>query len=143
MKSLKERFEEKYEPEPNSGCWLWTGCVRKDGYAIIHNKTDQYAHRVSYKLYKGEIPIDLELDHLCRVRCCVNPNHLEAVTAKENVLRGNGPKSLGIRSKEKQLSKTHCPQGHPYSGDNLYKTPDGRRDCRICRRKADKKRRMK
>src|SRR5262249_49353562 len=83
--SLKERIEAKIIPEPNSGCFLWTGKLDVRGYARIwHNRGDHIAHRLYYELKKGPIPEGLVLDHLCRVRCCVNPDHLEPVTNREN-----------------------------------------------------------
>ncbi len=123
MKSLQERFESKIMPEPNSGCWLWLGSLTHNGYGSIWaNGRLKRAPRVSYELHVGIIPHGLEIDHLCRVRCCVNPDHLEAVTRKENARRGY------------YGQKTHCPQGHPYSGDNLYVRPNGKgRDCRKCK----------
>src|SRR5690349_14827083 len=112
---IEVRFWEKIAPEPNSGCWLWVGAVNDRGYGQISNEAPSrkkiYAHRFSYELHKGPIQSGLDLDHLCRVRCCVNPDHLEPVTRLENVRRGDdGAKNRG---------KTHCPQGHPYSGHNL------------------------
>lgn len=86
------------------------------------------AHRVTYVTAFGEPPKGLDLDHLCRMRCCVNPIHLEPVTRSENAKRspimGQG-----------QSKKTHCPKGHPYSEANTYRKPDGRRVCRTCTRK--------
>ena len=78
------------------------------------------AHRVAYELQVGPIPVGLQLDHLCRVRSCVNPAHLEPVTSAENTRRG-------LRA-----MKTHCPQGHPYAGENLLIRPTGQRRCRTC-----------
>ncbi|MGI9402887.1 MAG: HNH endonuclease signature motif containing protein [Hyphomicrobium sp.] len=116
-------------PEPNSGCWLWTGACNRDGYAqFALNGARNGGHRFSYELFVGPIPEGLQIDHLCRVRCCVNPAHLEPVTQRENARRGN----VGQNNK----SKTHCPKGHPYTPDNTYVTPVGRRDCMECRREA-------
>jgi DNA-binding XRE family transcriptional regulator len=85
------------------------------------------AHRYSYELHKGLIPDGLTIDHLCKIRHCVNPQHLEVVTYQENNHRGNGMSGCHFRA-------THCPKGHPYSGDNLYVRPDGKgRGCKICR----------
>lgn len=107
-------------PEPNSGCWLWLGCINKHGYGSYGR---YLAHRISYEA--NEIPAGLTIDHLCRVRCCVNPDHLEAVTHKVNVLRGVSPSALHSR-------KSSCLHGHPLSGRNLYIYPSGRRGCRAC-----------
>lgn len=129
MKTLIQRFEDKYIPEPNSGCWIWIGVLSGKYGQILCDGKMQYAHRVSFELFKNKIPDGMEIDHLCRVRCCVNPNHLEPVTCKENIRRG----LLG------SVMKTHCPKGHPYSEDNLYVRPDGGRGCRICIRLACRK----
>jgi hypothetical protein len=120
-----ERFEADYEPITESGCWLWTGVERNGkGYGrFFFDGKNRLAHRWSYEHFKGPIPKGLELDHLCRVRGCVNPDHLEAVTHKENVLRGNVAKS----------SPT-CRQGHLKEGRNLYTVPSTKaRRCRTCR----------
>lgn len=85
-----------------------------------------HAHRLAYEAVKGPIPAGLQIDHLCRVRNCVNPDHLEAVTQQENVRRG--------RVGENTRSKTHCPQGHPYDEANTYRNPAGSRNCRTCHR---------
>ncbi|MGI9502698.1 MAG: HNH endonuclease [Geminicoccaceae bacterium] len=85
------------------------------------------AHRVSYEALVSAIPEGLELDHLCRVRCCVNPIHLEPVTTRTNNLRGNGIAAMNAL-------KTHCPRGHPYSGEHLYVCSRGHRHCRTCGR---------
>ena len=133
MKSLHERFESKFMPEPNSGCWLWLDFLNSDGYGQmrVYERTIR-AHRISYQLYIGEIPSGLEIDHLCRVRCCVNPDHLEVVTHQENIRRGNGGRNC--------REKTHCPKGHPYSGANLYTNPhSGSRACRTCGRESQRR----
>lgn len=101
------------------------------GHMTVNNK-QVGAHRVSYRAFKGKIPEGLELDHLCRMPCCVNPDHLEPVTRQENVKRGAVP----IVSARRELSKTHCPQGHAYSGDNLVIDTKGARRCKICKREA-------
>ena len=97
------------------------------------------AHRVSYEMAKGKIPDGLQLDHLCRMTLCVNPSHLEPVTPKENIRRGETAEVARLT----QLSKTHCPQGHPYSGENLYLKPNGRRECRQCVRDSGARYRAK
>lgn len=116
-----------------SGCWLWTGATYPAGYGKtgVDGRT-LLAHRVSYELFVGPIPEGLQLDHLCRVRNCVNPAHLEPVTAAENTLRGNGPAAVNAR-------KSSCVRGHPLSGNNLYVCPRGRRECRKCRAAAGRR----
>lgn len=137
---LWERFEEKVVPG-NRGCVVWTGSTNGVGYGILvvspgdgsHRKL--YAHRLAYERKNGPIPDGLHLDHLCRNTLCVNPDHLEPVTAGENVLRGIGFCAINAR-------KTHCPYGHPYSGSNLsFNKSSGSRICRTCRRIYDAKRR--
>ncbi len=121
-----ERFRKKYVVNLE-GCWLWTGSVGKTGYGRLGGPGTS-AHRRSYMMAVGPIPDGLELDHLCRVRCCVNPDHLEPVTHQENVRRGI--------SGHLERATTHCPKGHPYDDKNTYHTPAGKRDCRECRRAA-------
>lgn len=100
------------------GCWLWQLSVNSSGYG---------PHRRIYqKLCEVTLPATIDLDHLCRIRYCVNPSHLEPVSRKVNVARGQGHGSELI-----------CPQGHPYSADNTL-VRRGRRECRICRREADR-----
>jgi hypothetical protein len=115
-------------------CIIWTGAKIPDGYGIRrHQGRNQLAHRVAYMQEVGPIPEGLEMDHLCRNRLCINTAHLEPVTHRENVLRGIGPTAVNA-------TKTHCPQGHPYAGDNLVFKPDGGRHCLICRRRNSRER---
>lgn len=111
-------------------CWEWEGHVQPDGYgtfAIMSKKVP--AHRISYLEFVGEIPEGLVLDHLCRNRRCVNPNHLEAVTQQVNLMRGQ---TMNVLNKD----KTHCPKGHEYTDDNTYVRKNGWRDCKTCKRIA-------
>lgn len=129
---LSERFEEKYIPEPNTGCWLWTGALGGGGYGAIgaggKRGGRRTAHRVAYELYRGPIPAGLELDHLCRTRCCVNPWHLEPVTRRENVLRG-------VSAAAQQAKQTHCKWGHEFTPENTYRETPTKRGCKECRRR--------
>lgn len=127
-----QRFWAKVEIGP--GCWLWTaaGARSGNGYGRFHRDGRLLlAHRVAYEWLVGSIPDGLELDHLCRVRACVNPGHLEPVTLRENILRGESPSA-------RNAVKSECPQGHPYDEANTYVDRTGRRHCRTCakRRKA-------
>jgi len=125
-----ERFC-KYLSISESGCWEWTGYHFLSGYGeFFANGKPVRAHRFSYLYFKGDIPDGLEPDHLCRNRGCVNPDHLEAVTHQENVMRGRNPQL----TRERCAAKTHCPKGHPYDSINTYIHPDGSRKCRTCRR---------
>jgi hypothetical protein len=140
------RFEAKYCPEPNTGCWLWFGAYVKTWYGEVYgsfcsNRVSRLAHRVSYEHHVGPIPDGLDLDHLCRMPRCVNPAHLEPVTRRENILRGKGC-SVG------NAEKTHCPKGHPYEEGNIYIHKRGKalnRECRECvlERERAKRRRPK
>lgn len=105
-----------------SGCWEWTGPKHHNGYgACSKTAGTNRAHRAAYKLLVGPIPEGLVLDHLCRVRHCVNPAHMEPVTDDENRRRGHAV-------------ITHCPAGHEYTPENTYVTPrTGTRQCRKCR----------
>lgn len=132
--NLWERFEKKYVPEPNSGCWLWMAARTPTGYGNFWDgRTMARAHRVAFKALRGPIPDGLELDHLCRTRCCVNPWHLEPVSHIENVRRGEVGAVLAA-SAARERSKTHCPTGHEYSEANTYRGPNGKRRCRTCAR---------
>lgn len=108
-------------------CWLWTKATQK-GYGVFWvPPQNRRAHVVAYNLLVGPVPEGLDLDHLCRVRHCVNPSHLEPVTRKENVLRGE------TRAAE-NAAKTHCVRGHPFDDENTRISPKGLRICRECGR---------
>ncbi len=110
----------------DSGCWLWLGATNKKGYGQGALGGERGGvHRLVYRHLKGPIPKGLVLDHLCRQKSCCNPDHLEPVTHRENILRGNGLAA-------QQVKRTYCPHGHPYKGYNLIIYKDGRRACRAC-----------
>lgn len=140
--AVAERFLRLVSEEPNSGCWLWLGCTDPKGYGHFRlNGSICKAHRVAYELFVGPIPFGLQLDHLCRVKGCVNPAHLEAVTNSENQRRTRGRRPLwGLAAIE--AKRTHCPQGHPYSESNTYRWRRQRR-CRECNRLQAQKQRRK
>lgn len=123
MTSVLERFWEKVEKTDT--CWLWTASQRGNGYGQfgVTQKDIVYAHRFAYEQTVGPIPEGLVIDHLCRVRHCVNPDHMEPVTSRENTFRGFG---MGVVN----AAKTTCPKGHPYDACR----PNGDRRCRICDR---------
>lgn len=177
MKTVEDRFWAKVIA--TDSCWYWTGATT-NGYGSFQWRGNASpAHRFAYELLVGPIPDGLQLDHLCRMRACVNPAHLEPVTQRENLLRGNGWSGRHARQmsckhghpftaeniyspprggrqcrmcmhakKQRQrmrrrelvpvlphynIRKTECPSGHPYSEENTYRAPDGRRECRMCR----------
>jgi hypothetical protein len=125
-----KRFFEKVDIYSGIGhvkCWVWKNPL-DNGYGRfwVNNKT-KLAHRFSYEFFIGEIPRDKQLDHLCRNRSCVNPDHLEPVDIKTNVLRGEGLSAQNAR-------KTHCKRNHPFSGENLKINCRGQRICLTCHR---------
>ena len=120
LHALELELKAKSTPQPD-GCITWTGPSYRDGYArICRNGRLQMAHRVAYEIAKGPIPQGLCLDHLCRVRSCINPEHLEPVTHQENVRRGA------------RASQTHCLRGHPFDDENTRYLATGGRVCRAC-----------
>ncbi len=129
------RFWAKVERGDDGECWLWRPTAASGNYGkmwVAHRH--HQAHRLAWRLLRGEIPDGLHIDHLCRNPRCVNPAHLEPVTSGENARRGQ----VGIC----WLDKTHCPKGHPYSGENLLVTNYGgqrERGCKACRRASLKR----
>ena len=124
----------KYQVDEKTGCWVWTAANDgQHGYGKVSiNGRQLRAHRVVYAMHKGAIPDDLHLDHLCRNPACVNPEHLEPVTNRENVVRG--PRVIQARA------ATHCRHGHEWTPDNTYVHPrSGSRVCRACTRDAQKR----
>ena len=132
---LRERIERKISRDP-SGCWLWLGGL-SNGYGCMtagwqyepKPRRTTLVYRLLYEEKYGLVPIGLELDHKCRVRRCVNPDHLEPVTRRENIRRGVSPVA-------REMQQTHCLRGHPFDAANtyIYKVKYGfARQCRACR----------
>ena len=135
MKTLESRIIAKSLPEPNTGCWLWLGSVYRDGYGQIGVRARKFrAHRASYEVFVKPIPDGLQLDHLCRVRSCVNPKHLEPVTNQENLRRGLGGRPGGLASGAIKKAFTHCGRGHEFNEANTRIRKNGTRKCRTCER---------
>lgn len=139
---MQQRIKRNIAIDDN-GCWIWQRRVSPNGYGLAWLSTsyakgmNTSAHRVSYLAFKGAIPEGYHIDHLCKVRACVNPEHLEAVTPRENVRRSNAKyKSL--------MARTHCPKGHEYTPENTYtaKTKHGgiSRSCATCSKQSSRHR---
>lgn len=129
FKTLAERFDDKVARSDE--CWIWTGFRDKAGYGRIREGGRStpvlYAHRVSYERHVGRIPDGLVIDHLCRVRHCVNPAHMEVVSMGENARRGDSPNMILHRNGK-------CVRGHDQTGENVYISPKGKKYCIPCRR---------
>lgn len=121
------RFWGKVNPAAGENdCWEWNGVLLRNGYAIFQSEGKRVlAHRYSYELHVGPIPDGLVIDHLCRNRKCVNPEHLEPVTQGENARRGNSPPALASR-------KDRCVRGHRYTPATTRINARGWRTCRLC-----------
>lgn len=116
--------------ERTDKCWLWRGRTQPNGYGKLG---ERYAHRISFEIANGSIPVGTEIDHLCGIRSCVNPEHLRAVSHKVNVLAGN-------TFVARQAAQTHCKMGHPLVAENIYKLRSGKRICKTCGRERDRAR---
>jgi len=118
--------------EKTISCWNWLAFKNHDGYGSFrYNGRMMLAYHFPYELIKGKIPQELELDHLCRNRACVNPDHLQAVSKSQNQRRGFGITGINAR-------KTHCKNGHEFSKENTYIKLNNGRVCKICSNNAHK-----
>ena len=134
MKSVSNDFWERvnkdgplpeYNPELGN-CWIWIGNIHTKGYGQFRSRKNRVlAHRFSYELHNGNIDPNLNIDHLCRVRSCVRPTHLEQVSTKVNTLRGVGLTAINA-------IKQYCKNGHKFTKQNTYNRPLGGRTCRQC-----------
>lgn len=121
---IESRFWPKVQPAEALECWLWIGSRNAAGYGQIHlDGMPRKAHRIAWVLLRGEIPDGLIIDHLCRVRACVNPWHMELVTQTENKRRG---------MQGRRPPRTHCPSGHVMAGGNRRIDTEGYQRCRTC-----------
>ncbi|WP_443217247.1 HNH endonuclease signature motif containing protein [Sphingobium sp. YC-XJ3] len=133
VRPIKVRLMERISVEGE--CWFWTGTINPKGYGSLSVRGRcNLAHRLSYEAFCGPIGDGLQIDHLCRNRACINPDHLEAVTASENCKRA-APFHPGSRP------RTHCLRGHEFAGDNLFVGRGGKRYCRACCRIREASRR--
>ena len=125
---LPSRFWKKVQPDSN-GCWLWTAGLNPFGYANFAHPISNLAHRVSYAVLVGPIPDGFDVDHVCTVRRCVNPEHLRAVSHRENILAPHCAGSSAVRARA-----THCPYGHELKDPNIPPAEKlrGNRKCRAC-----------
>lgn len=137
-KPVVDRFMANVSPVPEAGCWLWVGCTQRPGYGrMSYNGRAEYAHRVSYELFIGQVG-DFDVCHKCDTPSCVNPTHLFLGTPSDNA-NDMVRKMRSYVATEK--AKTHCKRGHLLSGDNLYThRATGRRQCKACVRLIRKRR---
>lgn len=130
---VSERIERHCIPEPNTGCWLWTGHLDKYGYGkITVGRSSRLAHRIAYEAFIGPIPDGLTLDHRCRTPQCVNPAHMDPMPLKDNILLGRSPAALASR-------RDRCHLGHVYT-DGSFVFYRGVRYCLVCRRLRQERR---
>lgn len=130
-----ERFISKIKVGKKDDCWEWLAGKSRNGYGVFSiNDKSFSAHRVSWAITKGALDTSLVLDHVCRNRACVNPDHLREVSRAINAYENNSSPVVA------NLTKTKCIRGHDLLGDNLYIAPaSGDRACRKCRMFADRK----
>lgn len=130
-----DRFMEKVSPEPNTGCWLWSGSSCDKGYGMFNlNGKTVRAHRLSYEIHNGKIAEGMHILHKCDNPCCVNPEHLSVGTNHDNV------KDKLSKRRDHNQRKTHCPLGHPYDNENTG-VWGGMRYCKECRKLKQRARR--
>ena len=122
------RLKDNADTSNPAACWIWTGRTDRDGYARFGS--GGLAHRMAYIAFKEPIPEGHEIDHLCRTRACVNPDHLEAVTKAVNTLRSLAPSAINAR-------EVRCIHGHPFTEANTLYGKNGRRTCRTCLRASN------
>ncbi len=123
---------DKAFPEPNTGCFIWGGCVDRHGYGQVKHRGRQWkAHRLALVLTGVPISDNEVADHKCRNTSCVNPEHIRAATVQQNSLWGIGPTAINA-------AKTECIHGHPLSGPNVYHA-NGGRFCKTCRAAAQRR----
>jgi len=122
-----DRFLTKYSIDSTTECWIWDGCRDQDGYGQFHYQKTVRAHRFIYEYIYGPIPDGMTVHHNCGIRECVNPDHLELLSCRDNVLQNGGPTAINA-------AKTHCKRGHSFDEPNTYVDKYGHRTCRACRK---------
>lgn len=133
--ALQERITSRISIEDRgyaTPCWVSDRASSSTGYTKLGvNGKTWNTHRLAYIVFVADIPDGLVIDHLCRVRACCNPEHLEPVSHRTNLLRGD-------TATAREVATTHCPRGHAYDEANTYRRPDGqnKRDCRTCRNRT-------
>lgn len=138
LERLLARITHSEELFKGTPCWLWQGSKSKAGYGTVSiSKKIMYTHRVFFELLKGSIEKGLVIDHLCRNRSCCNPDHLESVTQKVNIQRGDTGIAGGSVMGARNAARTHCKYGHEFNEDNTYYTAANPkiRYCKLCRKR--------
>lgn len=137
--ALPDRFWDRIEV---GDCWLWTSTHTPSGYGVFrYQRRTHLVHRLIWETLVGAIPPGMHIDHLCRVRDCLNPDHLQPVTPAENNRR-TVKGARGLESGRQQRARTHCKHGHEFNERNTYWYA-GHRECRICRNDAAKRHKLR